>query len=818
MKESIDELLDCQLFITSIQSITSNNTNQLIDSLTITKSINLQYDCKYSTRSNILNTLLVYTYPTTISLSSLINYAELLISKEIEESIDPQEYLNSLQPPISISDSTLIKTTQDLLIDINSQTQLLSFSFNESQSSNYNLLKFIQAKSLHLSKYYNHDLIPSLQSLYESALAIASDGKFRKWYQGIIQSYNYYWNHYGCVHPEASIEFHEYLRITYSKRFDIFIKPLEDPNNSISLDNWMKNVILPLIIYNNKDFTQLKQWLFQADLPGAKTKSYKYHIWFITFKSIINNSQVNYNDYKELVEYVLAGCYYYGFKEDLDKVSSSSIELIRIYDFIKDTLNLLPTPPSNITNEIPEINITDIPQDCQSLDEFINLSTNPLKPLFINPTENSINVLKNAILTIEKLFPVNKLTLAKYFKLKWTSSTSPIDIEKEILKIISNLSTSNYIQLLQLVKMFQSEFIPSQDRSNSINKIIIERLLFSNLFEIMIEFYQDTNIEINEFFKLIEDKFWDSFNHSSNLNEKIGYLNHAKQCLDIFDKLSLDPELNQENHQLIIRLKHLFKAIYNMKNFKIVIERNQPFTPQQLINRFTNRDDQGCLELVTLILEQNPKSYLAFEKLYKILNDLLLFSPSTNSATTNESHYYFNRLKSACIESALIDNNFSYAYSQTQELFNHYGQSQINELWLTFYQVGKYISPKWFEDEDNENIKRDRLDILYKQREILSKTLLLLSKKEAVDGKGEDNSKIILDQWGSINKQIEQLQESRQDRYTAGDGSPVVEREQVRHHDGREKMTRSQHQRQPTDKISNLLVSGLGWAIGANKR
>ena len=110
-------------------------------------------------------------------------------------------------------------------------------------------------------------------------------------------------------------------------------------------------------------------------------------------------------------------------------------------------------------------------------------------------------------------------------------------------------------------------------------------------------------------------------------------------------------------------------------------------------------------------------------------------------------NYYFNKLKTACIESALIDNNFNYAYKQSLELFDYLDgkedSSQIDDLWLTFYQVGKYVSPLWFENS-GEQVD---LGILTKQREILSLTILNLQLKE--------NSKVVLAQWMSLNDKIQ---------------------------------------------------------------
>ncbi|RLV89161.1 hypothetical protein JA1_005328 [Spathaspora sp. JA1] len=165
--------------------------------------------------------------------------------------------------------------------------------------------------------------------------------------------------------------------------------------------------------------------------------------------------------------------------------------------------------------------------------------------------------------------------------------------------------------------------------------------------------------------------------------------------------------------------------------------------------------NHNLLELITIISQQNPKSYISFEKLFQVISDLSIYFQS------NQQDTYFNKVKIACIESSLIEDNFNYAYTQTMQLF------PMCKDWIIFYQVGKYISPDW---------DTAPLYILIKQREILGLIL------EHFD----ENFKMVLDQWDRINSQIEQYQVGQQ-----------VSREVGR------------------DVISNLLVSGLGWAIGA---
>ncbi|EGW33956.1 uncharacterized protein SPAPADRAFT_59368 [Spathaspora passalidarum NRRL Y-27907] len=449
----------------------------------------------------------------------------------------------------------------------------------------------------------------------------------------------------------------------------------------------------------------------------------KYKRWFTIIKSIVH-SEFTSDDYREIIEWYIISCYYYAHKED----SLPSIEIINIYDVIYDTLSLFDQP----------VSVSDL-----SCADFIGCDIDI-------PQQLSTDSFKKVVSTCQNLFPITKLTIVKY--LQYNQSVN----NKDITKLISTLNHTNYHQLMPAITALKSQF--NLDHG-LINKLIIERLLASNLFDEVKEYQSE--LSSDEFFSLVIDKFWTSFNSATNLNDKIGHLHESKQCLDLSDSL----QLNEENHDLIVRLKHLFKAMTNLKNFKIVVDKSKPFTPGQLLSF---KDD--LIGLITVILQQNPKSYLAFEKLFKIINDLALYFQAEGD--------FFNKVKIACIESSLIDDNFEYAYTHTKQLFT----VNVDELWIIFYQVGKYISPNWTEPNIN---------VLVKQREILSLTLKHIS----------ENNKIILDQWEKVNSQIEEYSEQVLN---------VSESKEASSDDIVENIS--------TDKISNLLVSGLGWAIGAHHR
>ncbi|KAL6450122.1 hypothetical protein SBY92_002064 [Candida maltosa Xu316] len=708
---------------------------ELIDAKYFIRSIQLLSSPSGSVDvNNLIKVLLIYSYPLNISPPDLINLVELLINNGSSKEEDDYS--------IDIPDDSIFPTANDLLVDVNHQyNQLL----NQVTASEDRLLLFVQSKTLQLSKYYSNinDIISG--KLFDHVTGTT-------YYKSIILPFKYYYDHYGSIYNPNC--FNDYL--IAEDKFGFLINPLLT-NNVANFASWMDNVIIPFIKYqsnNNEDyFSRLNQWLFyNPDLIAKNTDvTFKYTIWYKSIQSITKSFELS--DFKIIVDTFINAVYFYALKES----ECSSIDVMKIYDSVKSTLLLL-----NDDDEI-RIDYKTIDFDCTSLENFFN------------PSLNSVHNLKQVVTTCLKLFPINKLTIKKYILLK----TNEFDLTKEVLLIINNMNSSNYQQLINLVHFFNQSFL-KDDQTNQISSIIIEKLLFHNYFDILDQLKQDLVIDVNDFYKLLEDKFYESIDNATNLNENIGSLNNAKKCLQIFDQITTNPQLASSHHDQIVRFKHLFKSINWLKNFKIVINHKHQLLPSDLLHYF-NQDN--VLTLITTILEQNPKSYLAFEKLYRILNNLLLFYNYQS-----ETDDYFNKLKTGCIESSLIDNNdFKFAYTQSLQLFES-NLANLNELWLTFYQVAKYIPP---DDEPT-------LDMLTKQRELLSMMLFRLELSE--------NTKIVTHQWDVINNKIQ--------NHHTNPPTPINESSATN-------TTRIANDfvsgKTNSEKLSNLFVSGLGWAIGANQ-
>lgn len=738
---------DAIVYLTIAQRITSNgDVPKILTSIGLLTTNQL----KYTTKANILALILVFTYPTTISAEVICEWIRLL-NLTGEEEIDLEEYANSLNSVLP--DVALVQTAEDLLKSVNEEVAGYGFKGDR-------LVDFVRAKTLHWGKYTND--IALLDPLFQ----LVDNSDFDSWYNGIVAPYMYY-SHY----VDANLDF--YLNSNeFSDQFNILIEPFL--RRTVPVSDWMTNVILPLVKYHDYNVDPLLAWLY---CPQNGKPLVKYELWHEVLASFVD-SDWQFSQYREIVRCYLASVYYYSKDEVCGRIPT--IEITKIYDVIKLTLSLFDM------GHPQDINLGEM--SFLSFEEFITDESNPLRPFF-EPTPDSFATLNKIILTCQKLLASNKLTIHQYLLLK--SSDNVAEKEREISKCCAYLTKSNWAQWTVTIKDIIDTFVNENER-NRIDALIIERFLFANLFDVIDNFKKTGKLKIDNdaYYQLVMGKFWDSFNAATNMNDKNGHLKDATDVLKLFDDL----DLLESQHQEVIRIKHLLKAINNMKNYRIIFDRSGQLTPGELVQEFK----YNPLELTTVILEQNTKSYLSFTKLYKILNDMSIFFEMEEN--------YFNKLKTACIESSLIDGNFLFAYKQTMELLEHYNSNDLNDNWLTFYQVGKYINPNWFDGESQE-----KLDVLQRQGEILAKTLSIMNSSN-------ENSQTVLRQWTLINSQINEFYSPSEldkikDVSYKNTAKPKEIGDMAKNYIQDVTATGSH----ASEKISNMFVSGLGWAIGANK-
>lgn len=788
---------------------------------------------KISNIPNITGLLLLYSSPLQMLVSDLAHIVESLndssnigMAVEDEESNDIEEFTNWLAGKIKASGNSVDLTNEfvldvanDLLNDIKLKSESIDYIFEELPIEEQ-LFQIVRCRLL-IDSVYTEDInIP-----IEIIETMSSYNPFSDWYNGIYTPCKYYWDSYGRLATNDTVRFHEICQLKSSDElFNVLITPLNNQDASIKPDSdkWIFNVILPVFRWKQYDFHPLYHWLILDD-NMKKWRSFKTQkLWKSVIISLIQ-LQVPYGKYDYIVEGFLTLCYYDAVKKPVSE-KQSSLETLQTFDLIKETAQtLIPIVPKNQSNVLEGTIEYDDNAEHQCFDSYSSFAANTsLKPL-LRPYKDCLILLSEMMETCANLYPINQTTASKYLMLKYSKNSNVDDLKKECSKILVGLRPNNASQLLKCLDLFKSTFAKNTIDIESIDNLVVDRLLFNNLYQLVEELYKDHKLGItNEcFIQLLFKKFWESVNNSNSFDDRLGKLRDAASCIQLLDLVASDVDINAESRSNITKSKHLMKVFSNIKNFKIILGKSGPTpTPNEILKSFgtlpsneelrIEMESASPMGLISIILTHNPKSYVAFEKLFKVVNDFLIFLDDTKS----ESSYYFQRLMAACIEAALLDNNFIYAHRKSVELLDRYSietNHNLNNMWMTFYQVGNYHSPDWY---NGSGLDSNKIDVLQKQSEILAKYLLIINRTDVTI----DNSRIIVEKWVHINNEIElwydQVEHLQQER-----------RSKTSSRDLQENITATANEimndaanttNQASEKLSNLFVSGLGWAIGAN--
>lgn len=271
--------------------------------------------------------------------------------------------------------------------------------------------------------------------------------------------------------------------------------------------------------------------------------------------------------------------------------------------------------------------------------------------------------------------------------------------------------------------------------------------------------------------------FYIFYDTASNGNKTRGQMKKAWECLQLITVSDED----------IFNAKQLVLGTHALSKYSLHFARGINVTPKEI------RAYPDCMELIHRVLELNEKAYLEMDNLVRITENLLL-------GTGQKTCDYKNAIRKMCIEAALVDSNFEISYEygtpylMEREMHsedfieNGSGREEI-ETWASLFQIGKFISPFWEIDNITE-------DVMEKKMRALSYSLKLCP---------EDQISSVLFVWQTLEKQKQKK---------AKTNSHVIRPTTVV---GKTETSFTQDTSRKRDQLSNMLVSGLGWAIGASK-
>lgn len=791
----------------------------------------------FTTSANLLRLLLSYVSAVATPIGDIATVAEELADfvpddlnlELLDLWADVQDLLTWMMKEYKVvldePQGAIVQTAQDIVASLAFKARKLGFTPTGGEDLKDALLAFIKAKTLELSFYYSD--ISIFMPLFD---LLRGYDKFESWYNGLVIPYLYYWQNYASL-SEADDKTESFLGLmTYWDQFDVLVAPLQQQDtffaDKLTPERYLTNVILPFAVYHDNNLQSLTTWMFFKHPP--RKPSEEFQLWDKCINTVLDyvdfrGDKFTEATYQDLLRHYIAACIYFGIyrEEEITSLEQSNI-YDQIFTTIKSIISKLDIEGVEPVELAAGTDFDKLPTFDLFFD-FLSSNSNPFAYLFNSSLPQTLVTLQQCISTCRELYPVNQLTIKEYLKLKSSSTVDYSARQKAVVEILSRLTEHNYLKLLNSIHLFSKAFSTNEiNEQREIDQCIVERLLHVNLIPFVIEYYHskqgDLKISAKTVFDLTLRKFWDLFENATSLDERIGKLRLANQCIEVMNTISADDGLNEEQKYDVVRIKHLLNALLKLRNFRFVIERNQPVTPHQVVTKLKSQNLDSAyspIALISSVLEQNPKAYYAYEKLYKIASDLAIY---LGLEITED---YLPKVQSACIESSLVEGNFDFAYKQSKDLFEYYigkGHGEkLNEFWLTFYQVGKFILADWLNEYD-EKVEKSKISTLLKQREILSLTLKLAKPSNST----VDNSRLILSQLRHINQEIKLWYIDDENRrgenvQRAAKSTHVQLQENINGMLNEAAHAAAQSKNQASQKLSNLLVSGLGWAIGAQK-
>lgn len=435
--------------------------------------------------------------------------------------------------------------------------------------------------------------------------------------------------------------------------------------------------------------------------------------------------------------------------------------------------------------------------------EYLNAEGSALDPSHLLLLNHILLSLQNAALANNELFasvqriylafPGSELTpevlesmeaVLDRFSSSSSTATSEIDETKELVSTAKILHYNNSLSSLKSLKgsdsshqlQYLSEFLQSSKHINLSQVKLLRKSLFTNISESQFDSNLLTFQLNNKLFSQIEhcsnasskqiliNHFWKCFKNATNFNKSYGELANAKSTLSLLPPD--EPEFSQLNDFL--------NAIHELSNYSIrnMDQHSLNYKPSDLMNL------SNLSGLFQSLLENNQNAYKDFNTLSRVSK---IISSELKIPTVSEVS-----LLCQCIQFSLVHQDPQFAIEQSLNLLaTPSPQTEIPELvdhWMIFFQVGKYMDPKW--QEGGEGMPVPPADIIKNQMVILTK---LLKFAPIID------SQIIIAQWNSLELELSLIEEEQE------------QQQQLNQHDGASE-----------NDFSNILAKGLNWAIGSH--
>lgn len=366
---------------------------------------------------------------------------------------------------------------------------------------------------------------------------------------------------------------------------------------------------------------------------------------------------------------------------------------------------------------------------------------------------------KQLVETCRLLEPaIPSITLQRAYKVSSSSDEVQIDLLSDFVYADDWLKRTSdqwqtFITAVEVLVSLKTVFSTLSD--TQVNHKVFEALLAASQFDVARKVYISSGlISPENVEKAVIAQFYAFYDAATNGNYTRGSMKSARAVLDL--SKSEKPEFKTAHA--------LLEATNTLSNYSLTLK---PGT----LTRPVDIRHHDALEVMDRVLELNASAYKDCGKLIRVIEQLIEGQGSVEGKGDVPDHVTVSsRAHTQAVTSALINDDFDAA----QKL------CATHDLpWTAYFQVGKYISPS-----------RDMDELVALKLETLS-TCLAKCPPEHLSA--------VLHAWRDVEETMVTLPESRESVV-----QPSVVLADVSREAGRKR-----------DQLSSMLVSGLGWAIGA---
>ncbi|ANB12619.1 hypothetical protein AWJ20_878 [Sugiyamaella lignohabitans] len=409
------------------------------------------------------------------------------------------------------------------------------------------------------------------------------------------------------------------------------------------------------------------------------------------------------------------------------------------------------------------------------------------------PDQQSLRVLLQTVNSCEVLSSIGLPANIKYVVKMQTSST--VEEKKELaLKYLDKAKRAkSWVNIKNDLKTLAASHLLDGVEDNWIESKLISEALKSNDFDFVGQNFSNHGM----FVDIVLEHLYSFYDNNQMKN--------ASHCLHLLQSTTSSKPSESKD---VERASALILATREISKYEGIT-----LSPHEI-------KSNAPLETIDHILSNNQISYRELQQLSKIADDLAYANQYDEVMVDSVSR----QIRAMCVTYALVNDNFKVAYDYCVPEFTSYNDENKTSLiaWTSCYQVGKYVSPFW---------DFPPASVLDQQLNILSQTLRICPK---------ENISSILLTWKKNNNLRQEITQDSKAHKTNHQGSShtASSLNTDPSHSAYSSLSASRIAKaisssaaeftspsNPADsssgrrtQISNMLVSGLGWAIGANQQ